>query len=172
MPAHTLNADRNFHAIHAGWGLNANKQAPTDVLTPKGGVATYVEVACGNEHSCALNSDGKIDCWGLFGGSKASFTREASEDDDDDGAIFVGSLSCGYDFTCALRSDGLTECWGTNSAGQLPSVSGPNNKKDATSSPTTTDYDDCGRFTAGQCKNAVNKLTCNWDGNVCASIPC
>ena len=79
----------------------------------------WASVGAGDEHSCALKTDGSIWCWGL----ESRVGREAP--------IMVGvpnrvndetdweELAVGWQFTCARKTDGSVWCWGNNGHGQL-----------------------------------------------------
>ena len=58
-------------------------------------------VAAGDKHSCALLSDGTIQCWG----SETDAPEETFTE------VFAGGI-----LSCGLRPDGTVECWGGNSA--------------------------------------------------------
>src|SRR5439155_18937515 len=73
----------------------------------------FTQVGVGGYHTCALRSDGVVECWGANEYGQAPATRTAA----------TGSLtqvSGGFYHTCALRSDGVVECWGDNAYGQAP----------------------------------------------------
>ncbi|MED5484982.1 MAG: hypothetical protein VYE59_00040, partial [Candidatus Thermoplasmatota archaeon] len=83
----------------------------------------------GNPHSCAINSDGKVRCWGTgsYGelGNEITDTIGDSLSEVGDNFIItdiggnVESLALGYHSTCAIREDGQVRCWGLNAYGQL-----------------------------------------------------
>ena len=85
------------------------------------GIGTATSVAVGRNHSCALLSNGSVQCWGdnsvgqLGDGSTIAsaapgLTRDISN--------AVG-ISAGGNNTCAVLSGGGVMCWGSNSSGQL-----------------------------------------------------
>jgi hypothetical protein len=111
------------------WGLGANGQlgngttatatAPVAVATLTSGV---VAVAAGGSHTCALNTDGGVVCWGANAkgqlGDGTTVQRSAP--------VTVSGLSSGVTaitagsfHTCARLSSGVVKCWGSNSSGQL-----------------------------------------------------
>jgi alpha-tubulin suppressor-like RCC1 family protein len=78
---------------------------------------TFTQVAAGQQHSCALRSDGVVECWGWNDFGQAPATR----------AALSGSftqVTAGGNHTCALRTDGVVECWGYNTSGQAPATRG------------------------------------------------
>ena len=81
-----------------------------------------VEVATGEEHSCARLESGWVYCWGRnsegqlgvdTGGAAASGALQVP------GLCDASRLELGHHYSCALRSDGQVWCWGDNSKGQL-----------------------------------------------------
>jgi len=62
-------------------------------------------IAAGAVHTCALQVDSTVRCWG---GQVESLT----------GLGPVVAISAGWGHTCALQSDGRVRCWGYNSDGQ------------------------------------------------------
>lgn len=87
-------------------------------------------VVVGDEHSCALRTDGDIVCWGsaesgaLGTGSTATIGDQAGEMGDDLSVVdldlgSIDSLCAGDQFNCALDSGGTVKCWGRNDYGQL-----------------------------------------------------
>lgn len=78
----------------------------------------FVQLAAGRAHTCGLDEDGTLSCWGSnengqLGkeGPDASLPRRI-------GGTFL-SIAAGGDTTCALHLDGRLSCWGDNRDGQL-----------------------------------------------------
>ena len=69
-------------------------------------------VAAGGSHSCAIDEDGALACWG---------DDSAGQLDEIPAGEFA-SLSAGGGHTCAIRDDATLACWGDDSAGQLDEV--------------------------------------------------
>ena len=63
----------------------------------------YKQVSLGNEHLCALDEDGHIDCFGYDGMGQVSGVPTTGE--------FI-QISSGNYFTCALEDTGQVHCWG------------------------------------------------------------
>lgn len=92
----------------------------TPVLVP--GITNAVAVAAGDAHTCALNSDGTVQCWGwnFYGqcGNGDGIQYHVSP-------VTVSGINNAVDFdadghhTCALLLDGTVKCWGYNNYGLL-----------------------------------------------------
>ena len=95
-------------------------------------------VSAGGYHTCGLETDGTLQCWGddSFGqvsgpnGSTATFTQ----------------VSAGIEHTCGLETDGTLQCWGRNDEGQ---VSGPNGSTASFTQVSAGGYQTCGLETDG-----------------------
>ncbi|MGI6394768.1 MAG: RCC1 domain-containing protein [bacterium] len=91
---------------------------PVKVKTSGG---KYVKVSAGYEHTCLLNSKGKIYCFGNNengqlgdGTTEMRLTPVALNSD----KVFK-SVSAGFDHTCAVDDKDEAYCWGGNILGQL-----------------------------------------------------
>jgi alpha-tubulin suppressor-like RCC1 family protein len=81
-----------------------------------------VEVAAGNNYSCARLSDGTARCWGnndsgqlgdgTKGGNRTSPVQVS-------GLTGVRELALGASHSCARLTGGAVKCWGSNDSGQL-----------------------------------------------------
>jgi alpha-tubulin suppressor-like RCC1 family protein len=133
------------HGVIECWGLNGAGQlghpfmSPrmmpecVDVSDPSPGPAllppgTFVHVAPGALHACALRDDGRIACWGYDESGEVGVLPKALPS----GVSFLRvpplllptpgnavQLSAGSQYTCALTSTGVVECFGNNNAGLL-----------------------------------------------------
>jgi alpha-tubulin suppressor-like RCC1 family protein len=93
--------------------------------------AKAVQIALGENHTCALLSDGSVYCWGSneFGQSgtgqdadKVPFlTQPVSPIRGDEGDHYT-FIAAGDNFTCGILQDGPTRCWGSNHYGQIPNT--------------------------------------------------
>ena len=88
---------------------------PTFLARATGSVPLGVEestsntIDAGKSHTCAIRTDGTVECWGANSyGWAGKPTPEGS---------FV-ALSGGGHHTCGLRTDGTVECWGNDFKGQ------------------------------------------------------
>jgi alpha-tubulin suppressor-like RCC1 family protein len=93
------------------------------------GLMGVVALAAGWEHTCALLSDGTVECWGLNAagelgtgttgpdtcGSASCSTAPVIVP----GLTGVKAIAAGEAHTCALLSGGSVKCWGDNEVGEL-----------------------------------------------------
>ncbi|MCP4757302.1 MAG: hypothetical protein GY866_41090 [Proteobacteria bacterium] len=100
-------------------------------FTTEGGNVTVLEIAAGDEHTCALLDNGTVKCWGnneygqLGIGSEENKGTSSAEMGNNLTAIDLGTqkyalqVVTGRDHSCARLDDGSVKCWGRNDYGQL-----------------------------------------------------
>jgi len=96
------------------------------IVAPAG--TSHASLSAGDEHSCALLSTGRVDCWGWnewgqlgdasttgpdCGGYCKSTPVQVS------GITDATAVAAGVQSSCALLSTGHVACWGLNGLGQL-----------------------------------------------------
>jgi alpha-tubulin suppressor-like RCC1 family protein len=90
-------------------------------VTVQAAAASFVSVAPGQYHTCALTAAGVAWCWGANSsgelGDGAGIRSNAPIPVT--GAHTWRSLSSGWGFTCGVTTAGAAWCWGANFAGQL-----------------------------------------------------
>jgi alpha-tubulin suppressor-like RCC1 family protein len=110
------------------WGLNGDGQLgigggpvigwlPTQV-----GDASWLQIdASDSEHTCGIQVDGSLWCWGYndFGQLGTGDYADRLVPTRVEGNAQWASVSTGYGHTCAIRVDGSMWCWGLNNGGQL-----------------------------------------------------
>lgn len=106
-------------ANQLGVDTTAGQSSPVEVTGLGSG---YQSVEAGAYHTCALNMDGGVKCWGL--NESGQLGRGITSFDEMPGDVLtltgqVVSLAAGDDHTCALTDGGNVKCWGNNGSGQL-----------------------------------------------------
>ena len=104
----------------SNWASATALAAPPPPPTPAG----TASIAAGGKHTCYLDADGIVQCWGANG--------DADKGQADPPAGAFTAISAGYEHTCGIRparsspdnqsggqqSGGQIECWGDNASGQ------------------------------------------------------
>ncbi len=98
----------------------------------------FVSVAAGDTHTCALEPDGTVWCWGLYGSAFSPTPVQIV-------GLTASQISASGGHTCALTEDRRIACWGLNTSGQLGNgtvspFSSPTYVLDGGESPGTTRY--------------------------------
>jgi len=196
VPAHTpLGAKVDFVAIDTNIGHTCALTAAQDIfcwgdnslgelgwpntiiqLTP---VATmimngnkYTSIATGDMHSCAIQVNGLLDCWGdnrqfqLTGNANSAIFITVNSKIPLLTGKSVRRVAAGQASTCAENSDNNTVCWGKPSLGGSNSLRNPGFVALVGSSSTSlaTEVDDCG---LGFQNCAQNCLTDSWGDLFC-----
>jgi alpha-tubulin suppressor-like RCC1 family protein len=105
------------------WGDQANElpsTLPSDINT--GAQAT--DVAAGDNHVCALSSDGQLKCWGRGDSGQLGYGSTSNQQIPPTTGVNLDGvtayrISAGAAHTCALRSNGTARCWGAGADGRL-----------------------------------------------------
>ena len=111
------------------WGMNfygqlgdGGTELGLSPVTPQGLNAGIVGLAAGADHTCALNAQGGVLCWGanyagqLGDGSGLDRLSPTAVSGLSSGVRAIGA---GQRHTCAVLTSGGIKCWGFNFAGQL-----------------------------------------------------
>jgi alpha-tubulin suppressor-like RCC1 family protein len=86
-------------------------------------------VAAGGAHSCAVDGDGRVWCWGQNDNGQVGIPAATPDVTmpTDTQVISVADVTSGNTHSCVRTSDGEMACWGENSLGQLANGAGPAN---------------------------------------------
>jgi len=102
-----------------GTGSAAHHIAPFQEVSAG---ADWAQVSAGAQHTCAVETNGNLFCWGTglggrlgHGSGLSSFVpvQESSQ------AVDWAQVSAGAAHTCAVKTDGRLFCWGTGNSGRL-----------------------------------------------------
>ncbi len=122
------------------------------------------ELSLGAQHSCALETDGSVWCWGSNAAGQLGLPASAdpSAPRKVDGLPKAQKLSAGEAHNCILSENGEVWCWGSNDRGQLGSAPGPSSLPARVEHlPAATDVSAGGKHT---CAVAAGAVFC-WGGN-------
>ena len=110
-PNPTLNINDRLQLIATGSYDNGTQQI----------LAQAKQVSAGTSHTCALNADGTIKCWGLnnYGQLGNGTTINSLVPVTVSGITTAVAVSAGGGHSCALLADNTLRCWGSNTSGQL-----------------------------------------------------
>ena len=111
------------------WGSNSEGQvgngdpvrgavsSPVELI----GGPSYVSVASGGLHSCAVTAAGAAYCWGYNAKGQLGNSTTSSSGIPAlvSGGLEFASITAGENHTCGLSSSGQAYCWGDNAFGQL-----------------------------------------------------
>jgi len=110
------------------WGNNDQGQLgdgtttdSSNPISPSGLNSNIIDIATGNNHTCALLNTGTMKCWGLNGAGRLGdgTTTQRNTPVDVQGLSGVSAISTGGTHTCALLRTGALKCWGGNVKGQV-----------------------------------------------------
>jgi alpha-tubulin suppressor-like RCC1 family protein len=86
------------------------------------GAVTAQGVAAGGAQTCAVLSDGHVDCWGDNEDGQlgnGTYSERSSTPVEVEGLSDATQVTAGEDHTCAGLSGGHVDCWGGNEFGEL-----------------------------------------------------
>ena len=94
-----------------GDGTTTMRTTPVDVSGLSSGVAT---VSAGGDHTCALDTDGELRCWGFNGDGELGIGNRDRQTTPVPviGGQNIAAVATGYSTTCAITGSGGVSCWG------------------------------------------------------------
>ena len=104
-----------------GGGSADSPDAMTSAPDARAGSVQWVQLAGGGDHTCAIDTDKNVWCWGLNESGQLSQTgmTESTKPVMVEGLKNIVAIAAGWKHTCAIQSDGVMLCWGANDLGQL-----------------------------------------------------
>lgn len=105
-----------------GDGTTLTSRVPVDVVGLEDSIVWAL--AAGDAHTCALDEEGGVKCWGLndygqLGDGQGCGTRCYEPTDVVDLGDSAVALAAGNHHTCAVLAGGSLDCWGWNWKGQV-----------------------------------------------------
>jgi alpha-tubulin suppressor-like RCC1 family protein len=95
--------------------LFANATQPGNVI-----LTDVSRLSSGGQHTCGLQTDGTVSCWGMNGAGQLGFAGGQQNTPTVVPGLSNGvAIAAGGQHSCAVRSGGVLECWGSNAYGQL-----------------------------------------------------
>ena len=99
-------------------GIRSNTlkwQTHTEPPTTAEPAPTYTTISAGGSHSCAIQTDQTVVCWGY------NWSGEADGPED---KYKYTTIAAGDQHSCAIRTNGTATCWGDNTLGQTDAPPG------------------------------------------------
>ena len=104
-----------------GDGTQVQRAAPTGLALDS--TLRVASISAGDDHSCAVTTDGSAYCWGRndFGqlGNGTTISTPTPARVAPGLNLRFAAIAAGYGFTCGVATDGQGLCWGRNELGQL-----------------------------------------------------
>jgi alpha-tubulin suppressor-like RCC1 family protein len=114
----TLHCSGRNNAGQVGDGTSGTNRL---VLTAVTGSGTWKQVAAGAQHTCAIESDDSLHCWGNNGDGwlgDNSTTNRLVPTQINGGGLWK-QVAAGSAHSCGIKIDDSLHCWGANTQGQL-----------------------------------------------------
>jgi alpha-tubulin suppressor-like RCC1 family protein len=111
-----------------------DKLRPTAVI----GLGEVKAISAGAFHTCAIEVDGRVQCWGSDSSGQIGDGVDATDKYSPvyvQGLSDVAELSLGAAHSCAVTSGGVLRCWGSEDDGRLGT--GPSDEGDTRDTPFT-----------------------------------
>ena len=121
-----------------GNNANSGKNLPVKVVAETGStdpLTGIIQIATGGRHTCALNLEGEVFCWGyhVYGqlgdnsaATSIAYPVQVLSESGDTPLNNIAQVVTGSSHTCALSNDGNVFCWGYGVNGRLGSGEGGN----------------------------------------------
>jgi alpha-tubulin suppressor-like RCC1 family protein len=120
-----------YGALGYGYTTNVGDDEHPSAAEPVylGAGVTAVAISAGELHTCIVQNDGRVRCWGFGGNGRLGYANVRNIGDNElpfaAGTVDVGAgrtataISAGWFHTCARLDDRSVRCWGYASAGRL-----------------------------------------------------
>ena len=99
----------------------AATESAAPATEPMAGTPAFVQVATGENHTCALRRDGAVECWGTNDQGQLDVPKD----------VRFQQITSGWRFSCGIKTDGQIACWGRNNHQQADPPEGQFTSADA-----------------------------------------
>ena len=102
-----------------GYGDESERSAPGEAIP---GLSNVRQISAGDDHTCALVSNGSVHCWGSGGNGELGYGNRSNRFSPGEAIPDFGSvnqISAGDSYTCASVAGGSVHCWGLGDAQRL-----------------------------------------------------
>ena len=156
------------------WGYNGNgegggnhKSTYNKTISKTFGGEKLRRIEAGGNHTCAIDNDGKLWCWGYNGYGQLGNGNKTGQSVPNPvvGGAQWRDIGLGANHTCAVRTDGAVYCWGYSQYGQV----GAGQYGTTFTTPRVvmgTDEDSAGFAACGSDDDCAD------DGNPCTAAKC
>jgi alpha-tubulin suppressor-like RCC1 family protein len=100
------------------WGYDDGGEFDFGQVTGAPTSGSWLDVSVGVYHSCAVDHDGAVTCWGQNGSGQTDVPA----------GVVATDVECGDDFTCVLTPSGDITCWGADAITTSVPSGGPYTK--------------------------------------------
>jgi hypothetical protein len=148
--AHTL-ATQSDGTLH-WWGVKTYAEPPEGVL--------FKQAAGGKSHSCGIDTENNLHCWGLSDGGVWDFGQVTLTPTEGKFTF----AAAGYNHSCAIRENATAHCWGIGSEDNLTEDQVAYEKGQVKLTPSDVHFQQIGAGHSHSCGLKVDGSLACWGG--------